>query len=54
VLFSWKRFRNAFEARERIITYYLSLLAAGCDLTGGWEGLTHPFVLFDHVLEHYE
>src|SRR6218665_888525 len=27
---------------------------AGCDLPGGWEGSTHPFVLFDPVLEHYD
>ena len=24
------------------------------DLLGGWKCLTHPFVLFDPVVEHYE
>jgi len=29
-------------------------LRTGCDLPGEMDSSTHPFVLFDHVLEHYE
>ena len=33
-----------------------AVLFSGCDLpgVGGWEGSTHPFVLFNPVLPHYE
>jgi len=34
--------------------FYSAPSNAGCDLPGGWEGSTHPFVLFDPVREHYE
>ena len=33
---------------------FLGWIRSGCDFPGGWEGSTHPFVLFDPVVEHYE